>query len=241
MKIRCRHGENHTVITEISDSGEGIDPALLPHIFKPFEQGDRAAVQQFGGLGLGLTITKGLVEMHGGQIEAHSPGKGQGATFRICLPLYNHAPSRISPDQHTPPPAVPGTPPSERRPLHILLVEDHGDTARIMRRLLMARGHNVEVAGDVASALEKTACLEFDLLISDLGLPDRSGIDLMQAIRHSARPIPGIALSGYGQEDDVRRSHEAGFAVHLTKPTTPDRLTEAIHTATESTEFRSHG
>ncbi|MGE5610846.1 MAG: ABC transporter substrate-binding protein [Bacillota bacterium] len=225
--IRCR-GTDDRVLVEINDSGEGIDPAVLPHIFNAFEQGGTRVTRQFGGLGLGLTITKGLVEMHGGSISAHSDGKGKGATFRIELPLI--------PSDESLPSLAPDTSRATAdtgagtRCLRILLVEDHGDTARIMRRLLMSDGHEVQTAGDVAAALSliEAGGAEFDLLISDLGLPDGSGHDLMRAIRTRGYTLPGIALSGFGQEEDTRRSREAGFAAHLTKPTSPDRLAEAI-------------
>jgi two-component system CheB/CheR fusion protein len=116
--------------------------------------------------------------------------------------------------------------------LRILLVEDHGDTAAMMRLLLSSDGHDVEHAGDVASALALAGVHTFDLLLSDLGLPDASGLELMRELRQRGLQLPGIALSGYGQEEDVRRSHDAGFAAHLTKPTTPEKLAEVIASVT---------
>jgi two-component system CheB/CheR fusion protein len=114
------------------------------------------------------------------------------------------------------------------RPLRILLVEDHGDTARIMRRLLSAQGHQVQSAADVATALHLAAAHTFDLLLSDLGLPDGSGCDLMRTLRQRRLMLPGIALSGYGQEQDLEQSRKAGFAAHLVKPINIQRLEEAI-------------
>ena len=102
--------------------------------------------------------------------------------------------------------------------LRILLVEDHGDTVKIMKRLLAAHGHQVQTAGDVATALKLADEQTFDLLLSDLGLPDGSGVDLMRAIRRHGSKLPGIALSGYGQESDIQESRDAGFTAHLTKP-----------------------
>jgi CheY-like chemotaxis protein len=180
--------------------------------------------RQFGGLGLGLTITKALVELHGGSIEAHSDGKGKGATFRIRLPIHAHGKPALP--LHIAAVEAEGAPAA--RLLRILLVEDHGDTARIMRRLLMGDGHEVETATDVSSALALAETGPFDLLLSDLGLPDGSGIDLMRELRRRGHTLPGIALSGYGREEDMRHSREAGFAVHLTKPTSPEKLAEAI-------------
>jgi len=114
------------------------------------------------------------------------------------------------------------------RSLRILFVEDHGDTAEMMGLLLSMNGHEVEHASDVASALEAAGRRPFDLLISDLGLPDASGLELMRELRRRGTAVPGIALSGYGQEDDVRNSLAAGFAAHLTKPASPDKLADTI-------------
>jgi two-component system, chemotaxis family, CheB/CheR fusion protein len=216
-----------SVLIEVSDSGVGIEPEVLPRIFKAFEQVDRSVTQQFGGLGLGLTISKAMVEMHGGSIEAISEGKNKGATFRVRLPQHVGA-------GHAPP--SPGTSKAlgtEARarhasPLRILLVEDHGDTARVMKRLLTAEGHQVQTAGDVATAIQLIGSQPFDLLVSDLGLPDGSGVELMRSLRSRGQTLLGIAVSGYGQEQDIQRSKEAGFSVHLTKPTSLERLAEAI-------------
>ena len=229
--IRCRL-EDHSVIAEVVDSGEGIDPAVLPHIFNPFEQGGSGVTRQFGGLGLGLTITKGFVEMHGGDISAHSGGSGTGATFRVRLPIHVCDEAALAAGElagtGTGTKAGTGAAP----PLRILLVEDHGDTAMMMQLLLTAEGHEVETAGDVATAVKLAEATRFDLLVSDLGLPDGSGVDLMRSLRQRGNVVPGIALSGFGQEEDVRRSREAGFSAHLIKPASPDRLIEVIATVT---------
>ncbi|MEN6451416.1 MAG: PAS domain-containing protein, partial [Thermoguttaceae bacterium] len=218
--IRCRPNERHLVV-EVNDSGIGIEPESLARVFNAFEQGERSITQQFGGLGLGLAICKALVELHGGRIEAHSEGRGKGATFRLQLPLITPAGRSQMPTPATAPQRV-------VRPLRILLVEDHGVTAQMMRMVMAAEGHTIETAGDVATALELADQHAFDLLVSDLGLPDGSGHDLMRHLRERGHPFPGIALSGYGQEEDVRRSYEAGFATHLTKPASREAVVEAI-------------
>lgn len=229
--IRCRPDGDGQVVVEVNDSGAGIEPEALERIFDAFEQAERSITRQFGGLGLGLAISKALVEMHGGSIEAYSEGKGKGATFRLRLPtipaMPDQLPKRDVGRKHgAATPSLAGQ--TSRRRLRILLVEDHGDTARIMKRLLMAEGHEVQAAGDVATALGLVGNEgQFDLLISDLGLPDGSGLDLMRAVRGRGLPLPGIALSGYGQEEDVRRSKDAGFTLHLTKPVEFQRLQEA--------------
>ena len=207
------------VIAEVSDTGVGIEPATMPGIFNAFEQGGAGTTRQFGGLGLGLTISKEIVELHGGTLTVRSEGKGKGATFAVCLPLLPAA-TEI-PEKAPDAPRIPN-------PLRILLVEDHRDTALIMRRLLMVDGHQVETAGDVATAIEAARRNDFDLLLSDLGLPDGSGLDLIRSLRQSGFTLPAIALSGYGQEEDVAQSRAAGFAQHLIKPVTRAQLKDAI-------------
>jgi len=216
--IRCR-GENARVIIEVVDSGIGIEPAAAARIFNAFEQGGRGITRQFGGLGLGLAIAKRLVEMHDGTISVESEGMDRGATFRVSLPL-----SSMQPEAQTQKRA----PVAARMARRILLVEDHEDTATSMKMLLEASGYEVENAGDAAQALRVIDSNRFDLLISDLGLPDKSGLELMAELRQRGNNLKGIALSGYGREEDVRRSQEAGFFRHLTKPVDADALVEAV-------------
>jgi signal transduction histidine kinase len=217
-RVEMRAGrEDGSVAVEVNDSGLGMEPEALTRVFNAFEQAEISVTRQFGGLGLGLAISKALVEMHGGTITAASPGKGKGATFRVRLPLI----AALAPVERAPAPAAAAP---QARCVRVLLVEDHGDTARILARILRGAGHTVQTAGDVASALELAGNAEFDLLLSDMGLPDGSGMDLMKELRRRGNPLPGIALSGYGQEEDVRVSREAGFSQHLLKPVTAQRL-----------------
>ena len=208
---------------EVNDSGIGMEPESLTRVFNAFEQAERSITRQFGGLGLGLAISKALVEMHGGTIEAQSEGLGKGATFRICLPLVASA---LAESQKLPLPAAARR--QAVRPLRILLVEDHGITAMVMQRMLAADGHSVETAGDMATALALADRGNFDLLMSDLGLPDGSGHELMRQLREHGHRFPGIALSGYGQEEDIHRSRQVGFAAHLTKPASREAVVDAI-------------
>jgi two-component system CheB/CheR fusion protein len=216
--VHCRPGDDH-VLVEVKDSGIGIEPDALPKVFNAFEQIERSVTQNFGGLGLGLAISKALVEMHGGEIEADSEGRDKGAIFRIRLPL-------TAPVEK--PEAASAAALQPVRPLRILLVEDHGVTAKMIRMVLREQGHEVEIAGDVATALESAGLRSFDLLLSDLGLPDGSGHDLIRELRKRRHKFPAIALSGYGQEDDIQRSYHAGFATHLTKPVSREAVMEAI-------------
>src|SRR6185436_8043575 len=168
--------------------------------------------RSFGGLGLGLAISKAILELHGGTITATSEGEGKGTTMTICLPTTRMtAPLQID---GTSTPSLQSRP---AKPLRVLLVEDHADTANQLTQLLKRAGHDVSCAATVKEALEWAQAKPFDLLISDLGLPDGSGYDLM---RNLARPqhIPGIALSGFGMKEDIQNSIAAGFSRHFTKP-----------------------
>jgi CheY-like chemotaxis protein len=208
---------------EIRDTGIGLEPAMLPKIFDAFEQGDVRVTRHFGGLGLGLAISKALVTRHGGEIRAESEGPGRGATFRIELAEAGGAAA-------TPAQAEPPLQSNDGHPLRILLVEDHADTASMLSRLLEGAGYSVKVASDAASALCLLDAGPFDLLVSDLGLPDSSGHDLMRRVRER-HGIPGVATSGYGMDADVRKSLEAGFSEHLTKPVNLEALERAIRRA----------
>lgn len=233
--IRCQRtdGEkstgNGSVSIEVHDTGIGMETDTLAQIFKPFEQAGRGITRQFGGLGLGLAICRALVTAHAGTIEAHSDGRGKGSRFIVHLPVSALNASALP--QHPPEAGREG--PTARR-LNILLVEDHVDTARIIKRLLDAQGHTVRTAGDLAGALERFGQEQFDLLISDLGLPDGSGLDLVRELRRRGGKMPAIALTGYGQEQDVQESHDAGFVTHLTKPASIRQLQEAIEVAAKN-------
>jgi CheY-like chemotaxis protein len=178
--------------------------------------------RQFGGLGLGLAISRTIVERHGGTIAAESAGRGYGSTFTLMLPL---APAAVAGTGAAGQAGAPA--PQEESRLRVLLVEDHADTAEVMGELLTGLGYDVSLAGSVATALEAVERDRFDVIVSDLGLPDGSGHDLMRQVL-AERPARGIALSGYGMEEDIRRSAEAGFREHLTKPVDFDRLAGAI-------------
>jgi signal transduction histidine kinase len=196
----------------IADSGMGIEPESLPKIFDAFEQGGRT---QLGGLGLGLAISKKLVEMHKGTVTAQSAGRNKGATFTLVFPTCEKIEARIAPA------ALPSVP--AHRIKRILLVEDHEDSNRSLTNLLRQRGYDVRSALDVKSALDLSSKEEFDVLISDLALPDGNGIDLIRTLQ-SARPVLGIALTGFGMEEDIRRGREAGFKHHLVKPIDLNKL-----------------
>ena len=208
--------EDGLLRVRITDSGVGIDAESLPKIFKAFEQGERT---KMGGLGLGLAITKALVETHDGRITAESAGRGTGATFTAYFPLAEPASSQVTK-------AVPFSD-SRRKSMRILLVEDHEDTNRSLTNLLRRRGYHVQSANSISSALQCAAAQPFDLLVSDIGLPDGTGIDLMARL-NTERSMVGIALTGFGMEEDIRRSREVGFREHLVKPVDLNKLDAVI-------------
>ena len=216
LGIRTTNNGNGQFRLEVEDSGCGIDPGVLPRIFHAFEQAGRT---QLGGLGLGLAISKALVEAHHGSISAESQGRDSGATFTALFPTCERNAIPESSD-------VPRST-AKRRFVRLLLVEDHEDTNRSLTRMLRRRGYEVHPANDIRSALDIATRKQFDVLVSDIGLPDGSGIDLLKALR-AKRDVFGIALSGYGMEEDIRRSGEAGFSHHLVKPVDLNKLDSII-------------
>lgn len=204
------------VLLSVVDGGRGIPARDLARIFSPFESAKPS--DGSAGLGLGLPISKGLVEAHGGRLEAASEGPGKGARFDVELPVL--ASAKRKPERR-PAPAAP-----RAAPLRILLVEDHQDTAESLALLLEQRGFQVAIANSIAAALARAA-EGFDVLISDLGLPDGSGHDLVQSLAERG-PLRAIALSGYGSAADVRESQQAGFHAHLVKPIEPAALLRVL-------------
>jgi PAS domain S-box-containing protein len=236
-KFTPEHGDIHVAVSaapeqrvriEVRDSGIGMSADVLPRIFDAFEQGDATITRQFGGMGLGLAISKALVEMHGGSITATSEGEQRGSTFIVELPA-------VVPE--TQPARADGKTAAGNGSIRILVVEDHADTATVLARLLARCGHTVTTVSNAAAALELAAKEKFDVLVSDIGLPDATGYDLMRQI--AARfPIKGIAMSGYGMDEDLRKSREAGFSDHIVKPVNLAQLEQAIHRAAEAKRAR---
>ena len=224
IQVETENLSDNQIAIRTIDSGIGIDPAKIDRIFNAFEQGQTAITRKFGGLGLGLAISRAMVRAHGGTLTAESKGLNQGATFIVIL---NTVPTP-TPEEKSIPSNGPndGEKEAERRG-HLLVVDDHHDTCIGMKMLLERRGYRITLAHTAGQALEKVEREKFDLLISDIGLPDRSGYELMEELRRKGS-LRGIALSGFGMEHDINRARAAGFSEHLTKPINFDRLDEAI-------------
>lgn len=234
--------ENRPVVrVAFEDTGIGIAPDAIGRIFDAFEQADDEVTKRFGGLGLGLPIARAITAMHGGTLRATSEGSDRGAQLVVELPVSDAVVPRAVAASATPPVvASPGRAASTTVPgvvrhdgKRLLVVEDHPDTARLLARLLRAQGFTVTTANNAADArtafeVGRANGEPFDLVLSDIGLPDETGYDLMRSIRTLDGATVGIAMSGFGMEEDLRRSREAGFAEHLVKPVGLDRLLEAI-------------
>jgi len=221
--------DHDEIMIQVSDTGIGISPKMLPIIFDAFEQGDTSITREFGGLGLGLAISKALMEAHHGTIRVESDGKDKGATFSVSLALVEPL-VRVMPAQSN------GHAPLTRDGLRVLVVEDNEDTGVAMKLLLQRHGYRVEVARSVRSAIAMFNETKFDAVVSDIGLPDGTGLDLIRAI-NAIRATPSIALSGFGMEQDIEKSLEAGFRAHLTKPVNFDQLDETIQRLTSHPEM----
>ena len=222
------------VVVEISDTGMGIGHETLPRIFNAFEQGERSRGRSFGGLGLGLAISRAIMELHGGSITAASQGRNKGSTFTVRLhtvkpiaPADTDKGARLAPERVQP-----------LRSLRVLVVEDHMDTAEQFARLLQRSGHEVICAANIKQAQmyamvtpDQNRTCAFDILISDLDLPDGSGRELMRNLTQRY-PIRGIAISGHGTREDIESSIAAGFSHHITKPVNWQELQRAIQEIT---------
>lgn len=228
VRVETRVSKNARELTvSVADSGIGMTAAELKRVFQPFAQGDHAAgpgSHRFGGLGLGLAISQMLMQLHAGQVQAFSAGRGQGSTFVITLPLAPLAPPEESGGERRGT-GKQVTSPEKRYP--ILLIEDHEPTRAVLVNLLNQRNYNTVPASTIAEALSLAATQRFEFVISDLGLPDGTGYDLMRELGRRYN-LKGIALSGYGMEQDLAQSREAGFIGHLTKPVTFWAIEQAI-------------
>ncbi|HEY9658968.1 MAG TPA: ATP-binding protein, partial [Allocoleopsis sp.] len=212
------------VQVQVSDTGQGISPEFLPHVFEYFRQADSSTTRQFGGLGLGLAIVHHLVELHGGTVEAESAGHGMGATFTVQLPLMGAA---LMPDAET------WLTPASKN-LHgvdILVVDDEADMRNLLRFILEEQGATVRLAASAVEALQQVSEAVPDLLISDIGMPEMDGYALIRQIRalpQQGQLIPVIALTAYAGEVNQYQALAAGFQLHMTKPIDPQQFVKGV-------------
>ena len=230
-EIRLEGVNSHVEIT-VSDTGQGISEEFLPHVFEAFSQEDTSTTRRYSGLGLGLSIVRQLVELHGGTIQAHSTGEGQGATFKITLPLATGdvGPSELEPEKKVQPAVSEQSPELPRllSGLRVLAVDDTSDTREILGFILERAGAHVRLASSVKEALELLQGWQADLVIADIGMPEEDGYALIHQVRalkaEDGGLIPALALTGYASQQDRVQSIKAGFQAHLTKPVEPKEL-----------------
>jgi signal transduction histidine kinase/ActR/RegA family two-component response regulator len=221
VTVRLAAAGDRAAIT-VRDTGIGVEPSLLARMFEPFAQEDRSLARTRGGLGLGLALARGLVELHGGRVAAHSEGPGRGAEFTVTLPVVEAPPASDAPQApHAPPPVA------ARR---VLVIEDDPDAAQTLGEALELEGHTVEHARDGATGVALAHARRPDVVLCDIGLPDLDGYEVARALRNDAglRGTRLVALSGYAQPEDVDRAREAGFDAHLAKPAPIESVTSAL-------------
>ena len=226
VRMEVRRDGDHAVI-RVSDSGRGIEPEVLPRIFDLFVQGKQSIERPEGGLGIGLTLARSLVDLHHGSIEAASPGLACGSTFTVRIPLASTAVGSASPAQSRPPVRT------------VVLVEDQADARRMMQLFLEGEGVHVYAAENGVAGVELIERVRPELALVDLGLPVMSGFDLARRIRsnHANKDVWLVALSGYGQDTDIQAARDAGFDEHLTKPPDHARLTQILSGTADRTAF----
>jgi PAS domain S-box-containing protein len=229
---------NSHVEVSVIDTGQGIRPDFLAHVFERFRQADSSTTRQFGGLGLGLAIVKQLVEMHGGAVRARSPGEGQGSTFVVNLPIkvVHDEPEDAVPNETT---ADSGRvdDPKALAGLRILVVDDEADARNLVRRVLEERGAEVLAASSAREAIEFLKTFQPNMLVSDVGMPTEDGYDLLRQvrIRFSAAELPAAALTAFARSDDRKRALLAGFQTHVAKPVDPSELVAVVASLTGRT------
>lgn len=224
---------SHVEVT-VSDTGQGIDSQLLPHVFDRFRQSDSSSTRSHGGLGLGLSIVRQLVEMHGGTVTAESPGEGKGATFKVILPVRAVLHERR--DVGKSPSTIAGSAPPDRQPslngLRVLAVDDDLDSRELIAAVLTGRGAEVVSVGSAGEALDKMERQRFDVLVSDIGMPLMDGYALIEKVRQLPAErggrIPAAALTAYAGIEDGKRARSSGYQIHMPKPVAPAELTTIV-------------
>jgi signal transduction histidine kinase len=229
VSVRVESFADQNVRIVVQDTGIGIDADILPRLFEPFVQADRSLARSAGGLGMGLAVVKRLVELHGGKVEVHSAGPGQGATFDVWLPRTQLVPTASS--------NLATLDPQRNSNRRVLIIEDYRDTAQMMSLLLQSHGYIVSAASTGEEGLRLARETPPDVVLCDLGLPDLPGFEVARQLRQDAATasIPVIAISGYGQEHDRARALESGFSEHMSKPVQPENLLARLQQLWEPT------
>jgi PAS domain S-box-containing protein len=243
--ILARHDAN--VAITVRDNGAGIKPEFITHVFERFRQADASMTRRHGGLGLGLAIVKSLIEQHGGTVRAESPGEGRGASFTIELPLAKQQPAPARSARAAMILPSPGTPDMTVRNLNgvdALVVDDDRDNRELIKRILTDCGANVSIAASAREAFARFKEAAPNLLISDLGMPDVDGFELLDWVRHLSREqgseVPAIALTAFARSEDRLRALEAGFSAHISKPVEPSELIATVASVTGPTAPLAH-
>jgi CheY-like chemotaxis protein len=222
VKVECQANGSDAIVS-VQDTGQGITPDFLPFVFDRFRQADGSKTRAHGGLGLGLALVKSLVEAHKGNVSAESPGPGQGSRFEVRLPrkapVTPESPSESAKQTISAPASA-----------QLLVVEDDPDTLEMLKATLEARGFGVKTCESAAEMLECAAETTADLLISDIGMPEMDGFEMIKRLRKLAafRHVPAIALSGYASQKDARTAMAAGFDAHVSKPVDPKELLKLV-------------
>jgi CheY-like chemotaxis protein len=227
---------NSHVEIVVSDTGIGIRPDFLPYVFERFRQGEAGTTRKTGGLGLGLAIVRHIVEMHGGTVHAASAGEGEGATFRVRLPLMIVHPEPPAPRREHPRTERrdPLADLADLRGIRVLAIDDEEDALTLLRVVLETAGAEVTTLSSPVTALERVAALRPDVLVVDLGMPEMDGFDFIARIRASSDPdvreVPATALTAFARSDDRTKALRSGFEMHLSKPVDPGELVASIAT-----------
>jgi two-component system CheB/CheR fusion protein len=229
VSVRLRPEGNQAKL-EVEDTGAGIHSEFLPHVFGMFRQADASKTRRYGGMGIGLALVRQLAELHGGRVEAASAGPGQGARFTVWLPCDSAAREGTSdaPERTETEPALAG--------LRVLVVDDTRDVAEMLGRMLQLEGAEVVLATSASEALARGKEATFDVVLSDVAMPEMDGCDLLRELRSRPRTaaVPAIALTGFGRQVEVDATRAAGFALHLVKPVQRRELVDAVRHALTS-------
>lgn len=245
IEVRLERVNSHVEITVV-DNGEGIEPAFLPHVFERFRQADASSTRSHGGLGLGLSIVKQLVEMHGGSCRAKSPGVGKGSTFIVLLPVRvtQEDEAELGPRQH--PHAAMGRPEDVcqdvvLKGIKVLVVDDEPDARALVKKVLEQCEAEVITAGSAAEGLEQLDRHHPDVIVSDIGMPQQDGYDFLRAVRQRGIKVPAVALTAFARAEDRLRSLHAGYQNHLSKPVEPAELIATVGSAVGRLGVRDDG